>query len=113
MITLPSQISRFVNSLGNIVPPWVQYLQQFTQLPPAIMTIVVTASPFSYVAKEPGYAHINGGVVSSVILRRGNVDLIFTGMKAVPVSINDIVIITYSGLPTVKFVPSYGQNTMS
>ena len=111
MIPLPNQISPFVNKFLNIVSPWVQYLQQFTQAPPNIMSVTVSASPFSYVSKEPGYVHVNGGTVSVITLVRGAISLNFTGMKAIPVAINDTVVVTYSVLPTVKFVPSYGQNT--
>ena len=113
MIPLPNQVSPFVNALGKIIRPWVQYLQQFTQAPPNIMSITVTASPFSYEVKEPGYVHVNGGIVSAITLTRGTISLNFTGMKGVPVAINDIVTVTYTGLPTINFVPSYGQNTTS
>lgn len=113
MIPLPNQVSPFVSKLGKIITPWVQYLQQFTQAPPKIMAVTVTASPFRYIAQEPGYVHVNGGVVTSIVLTRGIAALIFSGTKAVPVAINDIVTVTYTGLPTINFVPSYGQNTTS
>lgn len=113
MMPLPSQVSSFVDQAGRIIRPWVQYLQQFTQAPPKIMDVTVTVSPFSYTAKEPGYLYIHGGTISAITLTRGIVTLIFTGNTAVPVAINDIVSITYTVLPTVKFVPSYGQNTTS
>ena len=111
MLTLPNQVSAFVDKAGRIITPWVQYLQQFTQAPPNVMAVTVTASPFSYIAKEPGYVHIDGGVVSAIALVRGAISLNYTGMKSVPVAIKDTVVVIYTGLPTIKFIPSYGQNT--
>jgi hypothetical protein len=110
MQPLPNQLQRLVNSLGNITTAWSRYLQQFTQAPPNIMTVEVGVSPFSYEAKEPGYVIITGGVVSAILLSRGAVDINLTGARIVPVSINDFVIITYTGLPTVQFIPIYGAN---
>lgn len=111
MIGLPSQLAPLVDNLGKILRPWTQYLQQFTQAPPNIMAAVVLVSPFSYKAKEPGNIVISGGTVSDVKLTRGNKTINLTGVRIIPVSINDIVLITYSVLPTIQFIPAYGQNT--
>lgn len=88
----------------------IQYLQQFTQAPPKFVAIVVGISPFSYIAVEPGNIFVNGGTVSAVHLFRGSDDLDFTGQKLVPVSINDIVKVTYTVLPTITFLPIYGAS---
>lgn len=103
--------ARFVDAAGRILRPWIQYLQQFTTAPPAFMPITVGASPFSYTAKEPGNVYIDSS--TAILLTRGIVSIDLTGLKIVPVSINDIVTVTYSGLPVIKFIPSYGQNTTS
>ncbi len=109
MQPLPNQSSPFVNKVtGTIVSPWNSYLQQFTQAPPKFLAIIVGVSPFSYTAKEPGYVSIAGGVVSAITLTRGSVSIDVTGVKLIPVSIDDIIKITYTGLPTVKFIPVYG-----
>ncbi len=111
MQPLPNTLANFVDKAGKVIKPWIQYLQQFTQAPPAIMTITVSASPFSYTAKEPGYVSVAGGVVSAIALTRNTVVIDMTGVKLIPVSINDIVTVTYTGLPTMKFIPIYGANT--
>lgn len=111
MIGLPSQLAPLVSSAGRILRPWTQYLQQFTQAPPNFMIVTVSASPFSYKVKEPGSVTIVGGTVSAVILTRGTSSIDLTGTKIIPVSINDIITITYSVLPTINFIPAYGQNT--
>lgn len=112
MIPLPNTLAPFVNKLGLIIRPWNSYLQQFTQAPPNILSVSVGASPFSYTAREPGNIAITSGTISNVRLTRGIVDIDFgAGTNiTVPVGINDVVTITYSVLPTIRFIPSYGQS---
>lgn len=115
MQPLPSIIQEFIDNAKRIKEPWVQYLQQFTIEPPAFEDITVGASPFEYRAEAPGNIYISGGTVSGITLTRGSDTItIFSNTstpRLVPVAINDIVEITYSVLPTVKFIPSYGVNT--
>lgn len=91
----------FVDKVGKIVKPWIQFLQQFVQAPPAITTVV---SPF--VAAEPGFVVITGGAV--ITLSRGRVSITLTGQRIIPVSINDTVT---SPSGTLQFIPIYGANT--
>lgn len=112
MQVLPNQNSPFVRlPSGIIIPPWNSYLQQFTQAPPPFVALTVGTSPFSYTAKEPGYVAIPSGTISAIILSRGTGTIDLTGEKIIPVSINDIVTVTYSVLPVIKFIPIYGANT--
>lgn len=108
MQPFPNIVARFVSPTGTVVQPWIQYLQQFTQAPPPVTAVVVGASPFSYVAREPGNVIITGGTVTAVHLIRGSDDIDLTGQVVVPVSINDTVIVTYAVLPTMTFIPIYG-----
>lgn len=108
MQILPNALAKFVDQTGRIITPWIQYLQQFTQAPPKFVQVAVDISPFSYTAKEPGYVIVKGGTVSAIHLLRGSDDLDFTGQMQVPVSINDTVVVTYSVLPTMTFIPIYG-----
>ena len=110
MMPLPNMMAPLVNKIGRLLPPWNSYLQQFTQAPPAFNNITVGASPFSYVAKEPGNLIITGGTVSAVVLTRALVSINVAAARIVPVGIDDVVTITYSALPTIRFIPSYGQN---
>lgn len=111
MLILPNQIARLVSQAGTILAPWVQYLQQFTQAPPNIADVTVTASPFSYTSKEPGNVSVTGGTISLIHLTRGLITIDVTGQKLIPVAIQDTITVTYSVLPTIKFLASYGQNT--
>jgi hypothetical protein len=111
MIPLPNLLQPFVSAARQLQSPWNMYLQQFTQAPPNIQDVTVTTSPFEYQAKEPGNVSVIGGTVSAIALVRGLISVDVTGMKLIPVAINDIVRVTYSVLPTIKFLASYGQNT--
>lgn len=115
MLPLPNVLQSFTDKTGKILNPWIQYLQQFTVPPPAFMDITVGTSPFDYEAKEPGSLFISGGTVSGITLTRGaDTITIFPDTsipRIVPVSIDDIVTITYTVLPTIKFIASYGVDT--
>ncbi len=112
MVPLPNLLAPIANKLGKILAPWNSYLQQFTQAPPNFMLQTLSGSPFVYTAHEPGTVAIEGGTITGVTLTRGIVDIVLgTTPKLVPVAINDVVTITYSVLPTVSFIPSFGQNT--
>ena len=115
MQPFPSVIQNFVDTLQKIKEPWVQYLSQFTIAPPPFVSVTVSASPFSYQAEEPGNLFISGGTVSGITLTRGaDTITVFPSTanpRLVPVAVADIVTVTYSVLPTIKFIPSYGVNT--
>lgn len=117
MVPFYSSIARFVNQSGILQQPWISFLQQFVIAPPAFMPIVVGTSPFAYQAKEPGNVFISGGTVSSITLTRGSDTIIVASStvnpRLIPVAIDDTVTVTYSVLPTMKFISSYGQNTTS
>lgn len=111
MLPLPNVLQEFVNRAGIIKNPWIQYLQQFTIPPPNFIDVTLTGSPFEYVAREPGSLFVSGGTISLITLTRGTETLTVTGSILIPVGIADIVEVTYSVLPTVKFIPSYGVDT--
>lgn len=117
MLPLPNIVQSFVDQALQIKSPWIQYLQQFTIAPPAFLIIDASGSPFEYEAKEPGNIFISGGIVSDISLTRGPDTIILfpdtSVARFVPVAVNDIVSITYSVKPIIKFIPSYGQNTTS
>ena len=115
MQPFPSVIQNFVDTLQKIKEPWVQYLSQFTIAPPPFVSVTVGASPFSYQAEEPGNLFISGGTVSGIELTRGpDTITVFPSTanpRLVPVAVADIVTVTWSVKPTIKFIPSYGVNT--
>ena len=115
MLPLPSVLQEFVDSGRKIIVPWVQYLQQFTIAPPSFMDITVGSSPFQYEAAEPGNLFITGGTVSGITLTRGaDTITVFPSTanpRLVPIAVNDVVTVTYTVKPTIKFIPLYGVDT--
>lgn len=110
MQILPNQNSPFVKlPSGLIVPPWNSYLQQFTQAPPVAVAIDVDTSPFEYTAVEPGQVAYIGGTVSVFQLIRGGVQ-INTNSNFLLLGVNDRARIIYSVLPTMYFIPMYGNS---
>lgn len=73
--------------------------------PAAEAAITVGASPFAYQATQKGFVIITGGTVSSIQFTRTGTYA--TGITAgiVPVSLADVVTVTWSGKPTMTFVP--------
>jgi len=115
MQPFPSVLQDFVDQFKRLKNPWVQYLQQFTIAPPAFIDITVGISPFEYQSAEPGNIFISGGTVSGITLTRGTDTITVAPNTAEPrlihVAVADIVEVTYSVLPTIKFIPSYGVDT--
>lgn len=111
MQPLPNLLAPIADRAGKLIRPWVQFLQQFVQQPPNFVTLSVGTSPFSYTAKEPGFIVTIGGTVSDISLTRGTNTLSLGTPKFTPVSIKDVVTITFSVLPTITFIPIYGANT--
>ncbi len=112
MVPVPNLITRLVDGMGKLLPgPWNSFFQQFTQAPPSPIAIVVGTSPFTYTAKEPGVIAIAGGTITGVALIRGTFNIgLGSNVFLVPVGTNDSVVISYSGLPAIRFLPTYGQN---
>lgn len=87
-----------------VVPPWNMFLQQLVQPAPAVAAIIVGASPFSFTANSKGTLIISNGTISNISLIRGSDVINLTGQRIIPISINDIVSVTYSVAPTLQFL---------
>ena len=107
-MTLPvvNLSSPLVGPGGLVKDPWTAFFRQFTQAPSGAMSLILGASPFGYRAKEPGQISVAGGV-SGLTLIRGTVSIDVTGLKLVPVQINDTLIISYGGATTATFLPNF------
>lgn len=114
MQAFPNTLAAFIDKANcRIVKPWIQYLQQFTQAPGKFNPVSVGISPFSYKSAEPGFVYIKNGTITTVTLTRGSLTLDVTGLVLIPVGVSDTVVITYTGVPTVYFIPSFGAATTS
>lgn len=105
MQIFPNLTATLVNRAGNLLKPWIQYFQQFTQPPPN----AIKQSVGTFTAVEPGFLYVKGA--SSVHLIRGTLNLDCSGAILVPVSINDQVITTGGFTP--YFFPIYGAATQT
>ena len=105
MQIFPNLTAAIVNATGNLVKPWIQYLQQFTLPPP-------NATPQNvgvFEAVEPGFLYVKGS--ASVALTRGKLVFDCTGAIFIPVSISDTVVTTGNFTP--YFIPIYGASTQT
>jgi len=105
-IPFPSLMSPLVGPLGQIIPPWNNYFQQFSLPPAKIQNIALGASPYSYTASSDGNLVISGGTVSNVNLTRGGLTINLPTSGIMPMTQGDVIQITYSVLPTVNFIPA-------
>lgn len=94
---------------GMVTTYWQRFFNALPGVaaPAAIAAVTVTASPYTYLSGAGGTLSVTGGTVSSITLTRNNVTTA-TGITSglVPVANGDRVTITYSGLPTVNFIPA-------
>ena len=76
--------------------------------PSAEASITVTASPFTYTAPRKGNVIVNGGTVSQIKFSRTTGVSYVIGVTAGMFNLDfgDSLIVTYSGKPTMTFVPT-------
>ena len=105
-LPVPNLQAPLVNKLGRLIPPWNSWFQQFTQPAPAVVSVTLTGSTFSYQANANGNLIISSGTVSAISLTRGTTTIALSTTRPliVPISISDIVNITYTVAPTVQFL---------
>ncbi len=72
-----------------------------------VQSITPGASPYSYVAQSRGAVNVVGGTVSAIALKRNGVSTTLNGIAGVfPVSAGDVLVVTYSVVPTAfDFIP--------
>lgn len=103
---VPSSAQPIARNGGFVTTEWQRFFNALVQAPESIAEVDVGASPFDYTASASGFLAVSGGTVSAITLTR-NTSSAATGVTAglVPMFQGDIVTITYSGLPTVSFIP--------
>ena len=101
---VPNLQAKLVDKFGYLIPPWNSFFQQLVQAAPAVASITVGVSPFLYTVNANGSLIVQGGTISNLALLRGTAIINLTGQIIIPISIGDTVRVTYSVLPTVKFL---------
>jgi hypothetical protein len=93
---------------GNMSQSWRRWFHDIEVGTPPANEVVVkpNGSPFSWQAPSRGAVIINGGTVSQVEFSRGSTYTTGQTSGMFSVSLGDILIVTYSGVPTIVFIPS-------
>lgn len=103
---VPSPNVPMVDDQGRISQAWFRFFQQLVNQPSASQAVTVSGSPFTYTANTPGNIVINGGTVTALSVSRGTTTVtVSTATKIIPLGQNDSVIVTYSVLPTITWLP--------
>jgi hypothetical protein len=93
---------------GQTQSVWYRFFQGLYQgtPPSAESTLVVGASPWTYTAPVKGFVILKGGTVSAVTFTRSVTTV--TGQTAgiFPMNQGDMLTVTYSGLPSMVWVPT-------
>lgn len=106
--SLPTYTQPIIES-ENTSKVWYRFWKDLWQgIPPATETVLSPmASPYNYQAMQRGFVIVQGGTVTLVQWSRttGTNRVLGTTQGPFPVSAGDNLIITYSAVPTVTFVP--------
>ena len=106
-IPFPSNQAPFVDTELRITLPWQLAIESLAAKPVASVAVIPDGSPFSYQAVSAGVMIVTGGTVSDISILRGTT-LIETGLTVGPFTLgeDDTLIVTYSVLPTMTFLPA-------
>ena len=101
MTFVPNMVSRLVDKMGRVVPPWNSFFQQFTQ-----------KAAIAFAPTSPFTSNTQGNLIFStgapaITLTRGALVLTLTGQVIIPVSIGDVV--TWVGATTVNFLGTFSK----
>lgn len=95
---------------GNMSASWRRWLHDIeVGTPPSNeVAIIPTGSPFTYQANARGYVIVSGGTVSKIEFARTAATFYTTGQTTgmFSMSLGDFLRVTYSGAPTMVFIPS-------
>jgi len=104
---VPSSQQPIVTKLGTMTTELQRFFNALVSAAAPIQSVTLTGSPFSYRAGSAGSLSISGGTVSAITLTRNNTSIPLGGTAGTfPVANGDLLTITYSGPPTVSFIPT-------
>jgi hypothetical protein len=92
---------------GNMRVAWRRWFSATDSgVPPsAEASITVGASPFAYQATQKGFVVVTGGTVSNIQITRTGTYTTGQTSGVFPLSLADILTVTWSGKPTMTFFP--------
>lgn len=94
-----------IEGKGFLISPWNSFFQQFVQTAPQPIEIELETSPFIISPGANGSITLVGGTITSVTLIRGTVSMILGSIRLIPIRIGDSIEVTYTGTPTIRFLP--------
>jgi hypothetical protein len=110
---MPASDHPLVDDEGITHIEWVKFFAAKTLQPPPAQVLFISGNPFSFQAPNGGTAFVAGGVVTDISISRGTIATknylkFSTGLAGGPVPLGrgDTIYITYSGAPTVFFLPN-------
>lgn len=92
---------------GNMRASWRRWFAATDNgTPPAAeLSITVGASPFAYQSTQKGFVVVNGGTVSAISVTRNGTYTTGQTTGVFPLSLADILTVTWSVKPTMTFFP--------
>ena len=105
--TVPTYAKSLVSNNVNDAS-WYRYFQDLERGIPAANEVPITVgvSPFVYTAPRGGSVIVNGGTVSKIEFTRTNKHTTGQTGGMFTVSLGDSLTVTWSGKPTMTFVPT-------
>jgi hypothetical protein len=89
---------------------WYRYFQAAEQgeAPSAEIPLKPGPSPFIYTAPKKGFMVVSGGTVTAIAIARTSPTYYATGETAgvFPMAQNDLLRVTYTGIPVMTFFPT-------
>lgn len=103
---VPSSKQKMVTPEGTVTPEYQRFFNAVAGAATPFASVTRTSSPMSYTASGSGHLNINGGTISGLSLRRAGSTITLTAsVLMVPMSNGDVLTITYTGSPTITFIP--------
>ena len=106
---VPSSQQPIASSNGQVTTPWQRFFNTLPGVQKAAPPVAAApdGSPFSFTAGALGTVFIAGGTVSQITLTRYGT-VVPTGATSGGISVanGDVVTVTYSGPPSINFVPA-------
>jgi len=102
---MPKPIAKPLKEDGTFTQDTWRYLASFSGPPPQEMPITLGPSPATFQAISNGSVLVSGGTVSLVSLKRNKTYNLSGSSGLFPLSIGDVLTITYTVAPTCVWFP--------
>jgi hypothetical protein len=103
----PSDVAPIVDpNTGRVTQVWRAFFSALSGKAAAAVVVPVQGSPAAYTAPDNGSLMLTGGTVTAISIVRGRDPVpVDAGLRALPMSAGDTVIVSFSVAPTLVFLP--------